>query len=495
MVKRWRLLICLAALSLFLLSPDGICRFSQPGPYMKRIIVKRGDSLYRICVRYYGAFSPEVMLLIRRYNPSLKLSGVIRPGDTLTLPYVKDPGDYPAAPKEKGAEGPGSFGEKRYTVYPSPMDAQISKLEWISDNTALVSGEIRIPRKAGLSISFFVSVPGDADYEQPLQIKDDDTFESLVCIGRPYQDYGADFILKLRQSINGKVVTEIRQQVVKQEDPPRIITFQKTGRKSSVVGEEGLEKWIETQTVPQNSIDNKQFRVKDGLVVKNYRFIEYNPDEQYLSRFGRITLYGSATLAKALVLKGDAERAKRILNVWAAQMDERGGIPRSANTLGDTYISPDVRSGDMAHFLGALALVKAVSGTKEYDGVITKISTKYFRDLQDKTTGLVWGGYSFNGDNQSGEDKVQPVLWASAEHNFDVFQSFLLLSKMYPGETGVFFRDFATRVGAGLDTYMWDPEAGTFNRGYRLEGGSDKARAPRLFLMGHAVSPETGKAC
>jgi hypothetical protein len=179
--------------------------------------------------------------------------------------------------------------------------------------------------------------------------------------------------------------------------------------------------------------------------------------------------------------KGRRKRRKKILKVWVAQMDDSGGVPRSANVLGDNYVSPDVRSGDMAHLLGALALVKAATSTTEYDAAIIKIARGYFPGLQDKKTGLVRGGYSLAGNGYgrtvAEQSKGQTVSWASAEHNFDIFQSFLLLSRVFSGENRTFFREFARSVGAGLDEYMWNLERGTFNRGYRFEAGEDKARA------------------
>jgi phage tail protein X len=488
---------------------------AQPDMSVKTVTVKKGDTLYHLCMKHYGTFNAEILLLIRQYNPSLKSAGtIIRPGDTLKLPFAKSdtalkaqegkaavpsqrPGkgtagdsrrrrprkEAPVALVSPGPDPAVSAGRaesgkpKKYDPYPALMDAEISRLEWLTDNTALVTGKVRLPREVDVTIKLYVSVPGDLDYEQPLRIKSDGSFEALVSIGRPHQDYDKEFVVKLVQFVDGRGVSEISQAIVKKEETPRIITFEKKGKYTSLAGAKGFETWIDVQMMKAEKVDNKDFQVKDGLVVKNYRYMDYSPDERYLSRYGRVTLYGSATIAKALVLRGDSDRARRILNVWIAQMDAKGGIPRSANILGDNYISPDVRSGDMAHFLGALALVKAITGTLEYDDAILKISKNYFLDLQDKKTGLVRGGYSRNSDGYSKGGAVEAVPWASAEHNFDIFQSLLLLGKVFQGEQGSFFREFSRRVGEGLDRYMWDPEVGTFNRGYRFEAGPDKARA------------------
>jgi hypothetical protein len=210
---------------LFLSLPPGFCAPAESGTYMKEVTVKQGDSLSHICKKYYGVYSRELKERIRRYNPSIPPSGAIRTGETLKLPFEKTdsvqsalktapktvPKTVPKGahmmPPEPGPEPERSLSPKKYDMYPALMNAEISKLEWIKDNVAVVSGKIMAPQGSGVSIKLFVSVPGDLDYEQRLVIEGDGSFVANVCIGRPNQDYGRKFILKLVQSEGGRGVS------------------------------------------------------------------------------------------------------------------------------------------------------------------------------------------------------------------------------------------------------------------------------------------------
>ena len=255
--------------------------------YVKTVTVKKGDTLYHLCMKHYGTFNAEILLLVRQYNPSLKSAGaIIRPGDTLRLPFAKSDtalkaqegkptalsqtpgkgaaGDSKPRRRQKEAEtalaspapGPAASSRrtesstpKKYDPYPALMDAEISRLEWLTDNTALVTGKARLSRKVDVAIKFYVSVPGDLDYEQPLRIKPDGTFEALVSIGRPHQDYDKEFVIKLVQFADGRGISEISQTIVKKEETPRIVTFEKKGKYTSLAGAKGFETWIDVQTM------------------------------------------------------------------------------------------------------------------------------------------------------------------------------------------------------------------------------------------------------
>ncbi|MBF0344733.1 MAG: hypothetical protein HQL06_10940 [Nitrospirae bacterium] len=366
----------------------------------------------------------------------------------------------------------------KYDLYPPVLKGEIKRLDWLADNVARVTGEVDASSQYnGAVYTFFVCVEGDLDYEQPLfKIESNGRFEAVVNVGREYMDYGKVFYLKVVKSINGQVVNELKEKIVKKLGGDKIIIFDKKS-KVPATGLNGIEMWLKQQTVETDKVVNMPFRVDNGRFVKNYRYIAYAPEERYLARYGRITLYGSSVMAKALLVKGEYEKASMIAGVWIAQTDDMGRIPRSANIVGDTYISPSVRSGDTAHFLGSLALLKAYSGSSEYDDVIIRIVEKYFITLQDKETGLIRGGYDGSGDGYDPFKSYTVVNWASAEHNFDLFQSLVLLSKVFSGEKGELFRRLSERVAYGLDNYMWNDSIGTFNRGYRFEAGEDRALA------------------
>jgi phage tail protein X len=387
---------------------------------------------------------------------------------------------------QPGATFPGGAGNTQapvggksaiYHLYPNVLVGEITQLNWLSDNTALITGLVNRPAEDGSIYSFVVAVDGDLDYSQDLRMGGDGKFIALVSIGRAFADYGKSFTLKLVRELENAPASQIAVRVIKEKNRAELLTFNSRQKFEPITGTAGIDKWLKAQSVDSGQLDNNRFKGSGGLVVRNYSFVSNNPDEKYLGRYGRVTLYGSSIIAKYLVLKGDTATAKKILDVWCGLLDASAGVPRSANVIGDTYISPDVRTGDMAHLLGALALYKAATDSSEYDQTILKLVKKYFQPLQDPETGLVRGGYSSGGNGYTDSGGVKYVTWASAEHNFDLFQALVLLSRLVSGDDRPLVREFYTRIGQGLDRFMWDKESSTFNRGYRFAQGPDKAKA------------------
>jgi hypothetical protein len=504
-------LVLLAALATW--PPVPACAESFP-----IVEVREGDTLYKMCSKQYGKCSENLVRSIRKLNPWLRKADLIKVGDRIKFPLPKSKigtavtaekvtagpasvhggsagpsiaspatgaslgtataGNVAPATAAPATAGPPQSTGPAYEQYPGVMVGRISQLKWLSDNTAMITGTISRQPDGENVFSFIVSVDGDLDYPQQLQIAADGKFIAFASIGRPFEDYGRKFTLKLVHGQRGKQVSQISETVIKEQNRAGTINFNSPqGGADRINGTAGIESWIKAQSVNSKELDNSRFKTKDGLVIRNYRFVNYNPDEKYLGRYGRVTLYGSSTIAKYLVIKGDLPTAKKILDVWCDLLDDKGGVPRSANVVGDTYVSPDVRTGDMAYFLGALALYKASSASEEYDGVIKKLLYTYFKPLQDPLTGLVRGGYSSSSNGYSGGGQVEYVSWASAEHNFDLFQALVLLSRLFSGPEKEAIVGFYQTIGKGLDTYMWDKENNTFNRGYRFETGFDKAKA------------------
>jgi hypothetical protein len=367
---------------------------------------------------------------------------------------------------------------RKYEQYPASFSGAFEKLEWISDDVVRIIGLIDPISHPGVNFSFFVTVPGDLEYEQPLlEIQPNGRFEVLASIGRPKKDYDREFVVKLVKRLEGRRVAELIHVITKVKNPEPVQDLKRALSTAPPVKYEGFQQWVEIQQVPSEFSDNPVIKFKGGLLVKNYRFLSYNPDEPYLSRYGRITLYGSSTLAKALILMGELDKARQVLNIWLALMDDHGRIPRSANTIGDNFINHDIRSGDMAHFLGALALMKAATGETEYDPSIFKIIDNYFIPQQDGMTGLVRGGFNSRSTGYGPAGGYMPVNWASAEHNFDLFQALVLLSQLYEQEIAQKFITFYREIGRGIDRYLWDDKEGTFDRGYRFDSAHDRARA------------------
>jgi phage tail protein X len=390
------------------------------------------------------------------------------------------PGANPVASLQGEAPNPQASGAGKnavYHLYPNVLVGEITQLTWISDNAAIITGSVNRPPEDGSVYSFVVAVDGDLDYPQDLKMAADGKFMAWVSIGRAFADYGKSFTLKLVRELENAPPSQIAVRVTKEKKRDEKETFNSRQKFEPVTGMDGIDKWLKAQSVDSGQLDNNRFKGSGGLVVRNYSFVSSNPDEKYLGRYGRVTLYGSSVIAKFLILKGDLATAKKILDVWCGLLDASGGVPRSANVIGDTYISPDVRTGDMAHLLGALALYKAATGGEEYDPTIMKLVTRYFQPLQDPKTGLVRGGYSSGGNGYTDSGGVKYVTWASAEHNFDLFQALVLLSRLVSGSDRKLVSDFYTKIGQGLDDKMWDPELRTFNRGYRFAEGPDRAKA------------------
>ena len=484
--------------------------------------VKGGDTFFSLCARLYGSCNDSIVKTIKGANLWLKNPNFIKVGDKIQFPHL-DGGKgrklsafgnkglrikaYPikesAKQTEIAQEGPEEFAigasnnrEKKlvkpseiavnvkllapvnYEQYPSRLVGRISTLDWYTDDRAVVSGNIRINPGDEGSYKFIVSVEGDLDYEQDFKMSPNGDFNAYPSVGRPNRDYDKSYTLRMIKIVNDKVVDQLAVTVTKKlHNKGKTIIFDNEQTKFNISGIPGLDRWIKDQSLENSQVDNKKFKTKDGLVIKNYRYVNYSPDEKYLGRYGRVTLYGSSCIAKYLIIKGQTETAKKIIDVWCNLIDEKGGIPRSANVVGDNYISPDVRTGDMAYFLGALALYKAATSTQEYDDIIRKLLYKYFIPLQDQKTGLVRGGYSSGSNGYTASGTTNYVAWASAEHNFDLFQSLVLLSRLFSSDDQIAIKKFYKGIGEGLDNYMWNKETNTFNRGYRFEAGEDKAKA------------------
>lgn len=481
-------------LSLILLLMSAISCRSQQEPIGNPAVreVMRGDTFKRICQKYYGTYSSKIENMVLRANPSVKNPNMIRPGDKVRLPplprqgsALPRPGTVAAVAKPEPVAGTGDavsaaepLVKARYNQYPGSRIGEFTQLRWISDDTAMLFGSINRRPGEEADYKLVIAVDGDADYEQQMLPTNTGGFMGELTIGRVNQDHDKEFTLKLIKLLDGKPTEQISETIVKRaHSNGTSIDFINKKPLGKTTGTSGVDKWIKSQTVVGIQLDNDKFKHANGLVVKNYKFTDYNPDEKYLGRFGRITLYGSSSIAKYLILKGDPSTAKKILDVWCDQVDSHGGIPRSANVVGDTYISPDVRSGDMAYFLGALALYKAATGETVYDGIIRRLLNEFFAPLQDPVTGLVRGGYSSNGNGYVESKEISYLPWASAEHNFDLFQSLVLLSRLFQGADKDQVTAMYRTVGQGLDRFMWNKETNTFNRGYRFEGGSDQAKA------------------
>jgi hypothetical protein len=466
----------------------------------KEVVIQPGDTLSKICNHYLGKYDPFVLQKLKALNPQLTDPNRIIAGDSLCLPYlvskIQSPQNMDEAQKELAPLTPSLQKETRPSsekvtpispetlsklpIYPPPMPGQITQLKWTGDNTAIVEGRVEAQNAF---CRFFVYVPGDLEYEQPnLEIRSDGTFQVHAVIGRQGRDYGNTFVLKLAlfDSMDERI-GEVRTSLIRQRhEINEIIRLdkQRLTRKSGPTGWSGVETWMAVQAMDAMQSDNVAFRVPDGRIVKNFRYLGYNPDERYLSRYGRITLYGSSCLAKALLVKGNVKKAEEILRPWAAQITPDGKVPRSANVVGDNYISPDVRTGEVAHFLGALAAAKSVTGSKEWDAPITNLVNNYLVPLTDKTSGLVRGGYNGDGNGYGKPRSYKMLTWCSAEHNFDLFQSLTLLARVYAdSDLGNTCQKLASQIGDAIDQYLWDDEDGTFNQGWNNETGADQARA------------------
>ncbi len=483
-------------------------------------VVRSNDTLYSLCLKQYGAYNESISRQVLSANhwitnPNKLLRGHrikfprLRKDSTLTTHIVKDNESirnvtslHEGKPSTAGrvefhgeativsAAPVQTMTDKlpahsnvtgnvtpKYEKYPRRLTGKITELTWLSDNCAEVKGDVtRQPGDDG-SYKFIVSVDGDLDYEQSFKMEPDGKFTATATIGRLNQDYDRNYVLKVVKVYDETNLDQIAVLVTKKINNKNKTIIFNDANDINLTDHRGIDKWVNDQSVKSSLVDNGKFKIQNGLVVKNYRFINFSPDEKYLGRYGRVTLYGSSCISKYLILKGQTEKAKQIIDVWCNLVDEKGGIPRSANVVGDTYISPDVRTGDMAYFLGALALYKAATASTEYDELIKQLINKYFLPLQDQKTGLVKGGYSTGSDGYTVSGTTSYVSWASSEHNFDLFQSLVLLSKLFSGEDQRSIASFYQRIGEGLDNYMWDKEAGTFNRGYRFSAGEDRARA------------------
>ncbi|MBF0566767.1 MAG: LysM peptidoglycan-binding domain-containing protein [Nitrospirae bacterium] len=460
---------------------------------VRQYTVVKGDTVYRLCVKHYTICKSRELELIKKYNPDLTNVDYIQVGQVLRFPvFTPEAGVFGGKERQQerqvAKERQQGHGKERgleqctvFDRYPSRLDGSIDKLEWINDGRARVYGHINGRADSGGQYKFYVSVPGDLDYEQPMVLEKDGTFNVDITVGRAGKDYGVNFGLKLAKVYGDTVVSDITRHTVKDPSKTGVEYFkaESSSRASAepFTGPGGVAEWVRTQSLDAGLSDNPPFKVKDGIFVKNYRYISANPDERYLARYGRVTLYGSSVMAKALILQGRYDVAERILKVWVSQVNLNGMVPRSANTVGDNYVSPDVTTGDAAHFIGALAMLRVATHKGDYDDTIIAMFRKYFLPLQDAETGLVRGGYRGSGDGYGPGNSMTPIKWASTEHNVDLFQSLVLLSKTFKGDISKEFSTMYEKIGSALDKYMWDDVAGTFNRGYRFETGRDEAKA------------------
>ncbi len=469
----------------------------------KKVIVRNGDTLAQICRTHFGKFDPQLMKTILSQNPGITNPDRIRVGDTICLddmvkvpptqakgkirltskPEIPVSPTRPIAPPERKIierkEGAQALSTER-TIYPPPAPGSITRLTWLDDNTAIVEGRM----DADFHSVFYVYVPGDLEYEQTDIVRPTPhTFQVKAVIGRQARDYEQSFILKLALfNADNERFAEITRQIVRiKHSAGDTIDFSHPDKSTDAkptVGWPGLETWVAVQEMDALKSDNTAFKVPNGRLVINYRYIGFNPDEKYLSRYGRITLYGSSCLAKALLLKGEIEKAEQILRPWAAQVSEDGKVPRSANVIGDNYISPDVRTGEVAHFLGVLALARMASQNPEWDEPIRRILIAYILPLIDPETGLVKGGYNgIGGNGYNRPSAYEKIPWCSTEHNLDLFQALILAAHVYRGlGLDITCDNLAWSIGTGIDKFLWDDIAGTFNQGWRPEG-PDRAKA------------------
>jgi len=445
----------------------------------KQVVVVSGDTLCGLCRTHFGKFDSRLLSMILKYNPGITNPDLIRVGDVICL----DAPESPPSVQSKTRSTINSVPATSYNraMYPPPVNGSITQMTWLDDNTAIVEGRLNAEFPSAV---FYVYAPGDLEYEQPgLEKPASDRFRVKAIIGRQGEDYGRSFILKLALlDEDGERFSDVTRPIVRRpHQTNETIVFDQQeipGSQKTPVGWPGLESWTALQELDALKSDNVAFKIPNGRLIVNYRYLGYNPDEKYLSRYGRITLYGSSCLAKALLLKGDIEKAEQIIRPWAAQVSADGKIPRSANIIGDNYISPDVRTGEVAHFLGALALSKMVSRTSEWDDPIHRIVTAYIIPLIDSKTGLVKGGYNGIGSNGYGRPLAyEKINWCSTEHNLDLFQSLILTARAFRDlGLDITCENLAWSIGKGIDQYLWDEGAGTFYQGWRFEK-PDQGRA------------------
>jgi phage tail protein X len=479
-------------ISLFIIQAEAASNKVKPS--LIEIDIHKGDTLSNFCVQYFGHYNNALIKKILKVNPQISNPDIIYEGKKLKIPseYIKAPlklyfsvlkNRFNTELPYKMLIKPAIPAHKCIPVkHPILKPQTINYFRWIDDNTAIVKGSL----SADAAHRFFVDVPGDLEYEQKhLKNENDGTFRIEVFIGRKGKDYGKEFILKLvmfdkhNERIGGVSRTILRKhhkngEVVWGPEKAHRNVFTR-----GPTGWPGVKRWINTQKSDASKSDNSAFRVSGGLLVSNYRYHTEDSDEKYLNWYGRTTLYGSACLAKALLLANRIIAAEQIIRVWAAQINEDGKIPRSANVVGDNYIDYDVRTGEVAHFLGAMAVAKKMNAHKKWDEAMKKIVYQYLKPLINKKSGLIHGGYDAQGSNGYNKPYGYTRLkWCSAEHNFDVFQALILISRLFSGsEFGRECHNIALTVAKGINTYLWDSAAGTFNRGWHEDLGTDHAKA------------------
>jgi len=484
---------------------------SQNGkPSTIKIDIHKGDTLYDFCIQCFGNYSNALIDQLMRLNPQISNPNLIYQGKTLIIPYQCNQAPlrtcftalkkrFPAALSQSALKKRAVAAKKYPPVnYPSEPPQTIRYFKWIDDNTAIVKGRLT----TAFDYRFFVDVPGDLTYEQAnLKKENDGSFQITVFIGRKGRDYGQKFILKLvMYNDKNERINETSRIIIRRHHPDGEVVWNDTkkdrkGFTHGPTGWKGIRRWTNAQKADASQSDNSAFRLPGGTLVANYRYRAAKFDGKYLNGYGRTTLYGSSCWAKALLLRNKVSEAEQILRVWAAQIGSDGKIPRSANTVGDNHIDYDVRTGEIAHFLGAMAVSKLMSDTREWDGAMKTIVHQYLQPLINQKTGLVHGGYDAKGSNgyntPYGYSKLK---WCSAEHNFDVYQALILISHIFGGsQFGRDCHNMALTVANGINTYLWDATAGTFNRGWNAVSGADTAKAldcsawGALFLLKQAI--------
>ncbi|MBF0566801.1 MAG: LysM peptidoglycan-binding domain-containing protein, partial [Nitrospirae bacterium] len=281
---------------------------------VRQYTVVKGDTIYKLCVKHYTTCKSRELELIKEYNPALTNIDHIQVGQVIRFPVVTPETDANAkkererqkeavrdtakeGAKEHGLEQAsitresrgaaraygGAYGGaslcRNYDRYPNRLDGSIDRVEWLSAGRARVYGHINVPAESsGGEYKFYVSVPGDLDYEQPMVLGKDGAFSSDITVGRAGKDYGVDFGLKLAKVYGDIVVSDITRHIVKDPSKTGVEYFKAESLSGSsgarsFTGQGGVAEWVRMQSLDAGLSDNPSFKVKDGIFVKNYRYI------------------------------------------------------------------------------------------------------------------------------------------------------------------------------------------------------------------------------
>jgi hypothetical protein len=367
-------------------------------------------------------------------------------------------------------------------VYPPPHWGAITKLTWRNQTTVWIDGRVLTQAR----YRFYVRVVGDTEYLQNgFNVEEDGQFRGRAVLGRP-QDEGRKFelVVALYPKGSGHITAatprfgEIVQAVERKRGRAKTMTWPlRPPKTAAATGWAAARAWMTAQSLDALKSDNAWLKVSGGTLVQNYRFRGHDDDARFLVWHGRVTGYGTAVAAKAMFLRGEVKEATALLKVWEKLMDSEGRIPSGANSIGDNWLSPTVRTGETGHLLGAFGVARAVTGDKRWDAPITLILDRYLPSVRDRKSGLPRGGFTSTGGGYGPRD-YRLVDWCSAEHAFDIYQAYVLLEHTYAGTPRA--KDLAKRrskLGKAIDKRLWDGGLGTFNRGWSRRRGKDKARA------------------